>query len=66
VLNNNFTSAQMQQTITEYQNKPYIPILHLKLRNELYLAGQKFNTVLLAQINTILIANGYQSIIWWI
>ncbi len=62
ILNDNFTSIQMQQTITEYQNKPYIPILHLKLRNELQLASQEFDIVLLQQINTILIANGYQSL----
>ena len=62
VLNNNFTSTQMQQTITECQNKPYIPILHLKLRNELQLAGLEFDIVVLAQKNTILVANGYQSI----
>jgi len=62
VLNNNFTVFQMQQTITEYNGKPYIPILHLKLRNELQLASQEFDIVLLNQINTILIANGYQSI----
>ncbi|WP_310558278.1 hypothetical protein [Flavobacterium sp.] len=62
VLNNNFTSAQMQQTITDYQDKPYIPILHFKLREELQLAGLEFDIVLLAQINTILVANGYQSI----
>ena len=62
VLNNNFTSSQMQQTITEYQNQPYIPILHLKLRNELQLAGLEFDIVVLAQINTILATNGYQPI----
>ena len=62
MLNNNFTSTQMQQTITEYQNKPYIPILHLKLREELQLAALEFDIVVLAQINTILVANGYQSL----
>ena len=62
VLNNNFTNAQMQQTITECQNKPYIPILHLKLREELQLAALEFDIVVLAQINTILVANGYQSL----
>ena len=62
VLNNNFTTAQMQQTIIEYQNNSYIPILHLKLRNEFQLALQEFNPLLMSQINTILIANGYQSI----
>ena len=62
VLNNNFTSTQMQQTITKYQDKPYIPILHLKLREELQLAGQEFDIVVLNQINTILVANGHHPI----
>ncbi|MDQ5929947.1 MAG: hypothetical protein QG594_1729 [Bacteroidota bacterium] len=52
----------MQQTITEYQNNSYIPILNLKLRNELQLALQEFNPLLMNQINSVLIANGYQSI----
>lgn len=62
VLNNNFTDAQMQQTITEYNGKPYIPILNLNFRNELQLTLQQFDVVLLNQINVILIANGYQSL----
>lgn len=62
MLNNNFTTDQMQQTITEYQNNSYIPILNLKLRNELQLALQEFNPLLMNQINSVLIANGYQSI----
>ena len=63
VLNNNFTSTQMQQTITEHQNKPYIPILHLKLRNELQLASKEFDINLINQINAILSQNGFQPII---
>ncbi|QLC64778.1 hypothetical protein LPB248_00325 [Flavobacterium sp. LPB0248] len=62
LLNNNFTTAQMQETINEYQAKPYIPIVSLKLRNELQLASQDFDTVLLNHINTVLIANGYQTL----
>ncbi|WP_026714896.1 hypothetical protein [Flavobacterium daejeonense] len=62
VLNNNFTATQMQQTMTEYQYNPYIPILHLKLRNELQLALQEFNPILMNQINAVLVANGFQSI----
>ncbi|CAD0002252.1 hypothetical protein [Flavobacterium chungangense] len=62
VLNNNFTSTQMQQTITKYQDKPYIPILTLKLREELQLAGLEFDIVVLNQINNILVANGHQPI----
>lgn len=62
LLNNNFTTVQMQETINEYQAKPYIPIVHLKLRNELQLASQDFDTVLLNQINTVLIANGYHAL----
>ena len=62
VLNNNFTSTQMQQTITKYQDKPYIPILHLKLREELQLAGLEFDIVVQNQINNILVANGHQPI----
>jgi hypothetical protein len=63
VLNNNFTSTQMQQTITECQNKPYIPILHLKLRNELQLASKEFDVILINKINAILSQNGFQPII---
>ncbi|CAI2768198.1 hypothetical protein [Flavobacterium collinsii] len=62
LLNNNFTTAQMQVTVNEYQAKPYIPIVHLKLRNELQLASQDFDAVLLNHINTVLIANGYQAL----
>lgn len=62
VLNNNFTSTQMQQTITKYQDKPYIPILSLKLREELLFAAQEFNIEVLNQINTILVVNGHQPI----
>ena len=62
VLNNNFTTAQMQQTITEYHNNSYTPILHLKLREELQLAGLEFDIVVLNQINNILVANGHQPI----
>lgn len=52
----------MQETINEYQDKPYIPIVHLKLRNELQLALQDFDTVLLNHISTVLIANGYHAL----
>jgi len=62
VLNNNFTIAEMEQIIAEYNGKPYVPILRLKVRNELHLALKEFNKVLLVQINDVLIANNYQSI----
>lgn len=48
----------MQETINEYQAKPYIPIVNLKLRNELQLALQGFDIILLNHINTVLIING--------
>lgn len=54
--------VQMQETINEYQDKPYIPIVHLKLRNELQLALQDFDTVLLNHISTVLITNGYHAL----
>ncbi|MET0944349.1 MAG: hypothetical protein ABWY22_02970 [Flavobacterium sp.] len=63
LLNNNFTTTQMQEKINEYEAKPYIPIVNLKLRNELQLASKDFDTtVLLNHINTVLIANGYQAL----
>ncbi|MGY6649247.1 hypothetical protein [Wenyingzhuangia sp. IMCC45574] len=61
-LNNNFTTIEMEQIIDEYVDKPYIPILRLKVRNEIHLVSEEFNEVLLNQINNILAANNYQPI----
>lgn len=60
ILNNNFTNEEMQQMITEYKDRPYIPILRLKLREEILSVLESSNRNLMEQVNKILIANNYK------
>ena len=62
VLSSNFTVAELQSMINDYQDSPYVPILHLKVRNEIQLSLQSFNSSIINQINTVLISNGYEKI----
>lgn len=60
ILNNNFSNVEMQQMISDYIDKDYIPILHMKFRNEIQLALQNSNDRITNQINSQLISAGYQ------
>jgi len=62
VLNDYFTNSELQNLITDNEKNPYIPILHLGLRNELQLALENFSSNLTTQVNNLLTSNGYQSL----
>jgi len=62
ILNENFSTSELEQMIVDYQDYQSIPIRSLKVRNEIFLAIKDFRGSILNQINNTLSLHGYQKI----
>ena len=59
ILNNNFTNQELIRLISEFRDKPLIPIPNLKVKKELFDLGDNFQAIIDSKILEILTANGY-------
>lgn len=58
-----YTLEELESLLIKYSDQSFIPIEYIVLRNRLYEVQERFNSVIIGQINAILVSNNYSQII---